>query len=253
MSDTTTVSMNSFTPDSAAWVIGATGGIGKSLVEALCLSPEFSRIVATGRTPPEFTHSKVQALALDLTDEKSIRQLASQALKYKPPSLVIVATGLLHDGDTMQPEKSWRSIDPDTMAKAFAVNCTGPALVIKHLLPKLSRGERGVLATLSARVGSISDNRLGGWYAYRSSKAALNMIIKTASVELARVNKTGVVMGLHPGTVDTALSAPFQANVPNGKLFDTGHTARQLLAVINAATVDDSGNVLDWRGHTVPA
>ncbi len=253
MSNHSSLSMNRFAPDSTALIIGASGGIGRALVHALRNVPEFSRIVATGRAAPAFEDPGVIAMPLDLTDEASIRQAASHDALQKPPSLIIVASGLLHDGKTMQPEKSWRSINADTMARAFAVNCTGPALVIKHFLPKQPRAEHSVLATLSARVGSISDNRLGGWYAYRSSKAALNMIIKTASIELARVNQTGIVMGLHPGTVDTALSEPFQANVPDGKLFDTERAARQLLAVVNSASIADSGSVLDWRGHAVPA
>ncbi|MFK8028763.1 MAG: SDR family NAD(P)-dependent oxidoreductase [Gammaproteobacteria bacterium] len=250
MPDNAALSMSSFTSNSSALVIGATGGIGRALVDTLADAPEFSRVFASGRSTPVFENPKVQSLMLDLNDEQSVQNAVEIASRDKPLSLVITATGLLH-ADDMQPEKSWRSIDPQTMARSFAVNCTGPALVLKHVLPSLKRGERSVVASLSARVGSIGDNRLGGWYAYRSAKAALNMMVKTASIELARVNPAASVISLHPGTVDTALSKPFQANVPDGKLFDRSRAARQLLAVIDATEPSDSGNMLDWRGHTV--
>ncbi len=252
MSDSTDSLLDSFPDGSSALVIGATGGIGSALAQLVCTAPQFERVYTTGRSAVDNHHEKARAVSLDLTDEATIQEAVENLDPDYPLSLVIIATGLLHDGPDLQPEKSWRSIDAQSMARSFAINCTGPALVLKHVLPILKRGERSVVASLSARVGSIGDNRLGGWYAYRSAKAALNMIIKTASVELARTNKTASVIGLHPGTVDTALSIPFQANVPEGKLFDKTRAARQLLKVVNQTTEAHSGNVYDWRGHVVP-
>ncbi|MEM7083831.1 MAG: SDR family NAD(P)-dependent oxidoreductase [Pseudomonadota bacterium] len=243
--------MTEFNNGANALVIGATGGIGRALVDALAASGQFERVFATGRQPPIFTLPTVRALALDLTDESSI-QTAIEHAAQQPISLAIVATGLLHDGASMRPEKTWRAISPDAMARAFAVNCTGPSLVLKHLLPTLSRDARSVVACLSARVGSIGDNRLGGWYAYRSSKAALNMMIKSASIELARTHRAAVLLGLHPGTVDTPLSKPFQANVPDEALFSPERAAEQLLAVLEGCTPAQSGLVLDWQGKAVP-
>lgn len=244
------LSLDAFAPGSRALVIGASGGIGEALVHALKNSASFSHVYAAQRKPGDRVADT--SLPLDLEDEQSIEQAVKHATADGPLSLVITATGLLHDGE-LQPEKSWRSLSADNMARSFAVNCTGPALVLKHVLPTLARHEHSVVATLSARVGSISDNRLGGWYAYRSAKAALNMVIKTASIELARTKPSAAVVGLHPGTVNTTLSQPFQANVPEGKLFDRSRAAHQLLTVLNGITRSDSGKVFDWRGHEVPA
>jgi NAD(P)-dependent dehydrogenase (short-subunit alcohol dehydrogenase family) len=222
----------------SAVVIGASGGIGAALVEAL---------------REEGAHAQVHAFArpeLDLADEAGIARAADRVRAGPPPSLVIVATGLLHEGER-GPEKSLAALDPDWLARNFGVNAIGPALVAKHFLPLLPRGERSVFAALSARVGSISDNRLGGWYGYRASKAALNQLIRTLAVELRRTNDRAIVVGLHPGTVDTRLSKPFQANVAPGQLFDPGRAAVQLLDVIDGLGVKDSGNLLAWDGSTI--
>jgi NAD(P)-dependent dehydrogenase (short-subunit alcohol dehydrogenase family) len=127
-------------------------------------------------------------------------------------------------------------------------NTVVPALVAKYFLPKLSKTNRSVFAALSARVGSISDNRLGGWYAYRASKAALNMIIKTAAIEMQRVNKHAIVVGLHPGTVDSALSKPFQARVPEDRLFTPAYAADRLITVLGQLQPADTGQCWDWQG-----
>lgn len=164
--------------------------------------------------------------------------------------LVIVATGLLHD-DAKGPEKALTDLDPTWLARTFAINAIGPAIVAKHFLPLLPADRRAVFAVLSARVGSIGDNKLGGWYGYRASKAALNMFVRTASIELARTRPRGIIVGLHPGTVDTQLSKPFQRNVAPGKLFTPATAAAHLLDVIDALKRPDSGNCLDWSGETI--
>lgn len=168
------------------------------------------------------------------------------------PDLVIVATGLLH-ADDFGPEKSLRDLDGARLARVFHVNTIGPALVMKHFLPIMPRERRCVFAAISARVGSISDNHIGGWYGYRSAKAALNQMIRTASIEQGRRYKQAIVMGLHPGTVDTPLSEPFQGNVSDGKLFTPDFSASHMLDVIEARTVADSGKVFAWDGEEVPA
>lgn len=179
-----------------AVVIGASGGIGGAMVEALSARGRFRRIVGLSR--PD----------LDLTDEASIARAAEIIAAAGTPGLVVVATGVLH-GPGIEPEKTLRSLDPAAMARSFAVNAIGPALILRHVLPILPRDRRAVVAVLSAKVGSIGDNRLGGWYSYRASKAALNQIVRTAAVELRRTRPEAVCAAFHPGTVDTALSQPF--------------------------------------------
>ena len=185
--------------------------------------------------------------ALDLLDESSIA--AAAAACGTGLTLVIDATGFLHDA-AFQPEKSLRQLDPAHLARSFALNATGPALLMKHFLPLLARDRRAVFATLSARVGSISDNRLGGWYAYRASKAALNQLVRTASVEIARSRPQAICVALHPGTVDTGLSGPF---AKNGLDVQTpAEAAAKLLAVIAGLTTARTGTLIDQNGVTVP-
>jgi NAD(P)-dependent dehydrogenase (short-subunit alcohol dehydrogenase family) len=138
------------------------------------------------------------------------------------------------------------------METAFRLNTIGPALVAKHFLPLLAKDRKSVFAAISARVGSIEDNHLGGWYAYRASKAALNMVIKTLSIELARRNTNALCVGLHPGTVDTPLSTPFQSGVPEAKLFSAARSARHLLTVLDNLTPENSGCLYAWDGSQIP-
>lgn len=166
--------------------------------------------------------------------------------------LVIIATGLLHEGD-LKPEKTWRSLDPSMMKRVFEINTIGPALVAKHVLPLLPRDRRTVFAALSARVGSISDNRLGGWHSYRASKSALNQLIRCLSIELAAKRPQAICVGLHPGTVDTDLSKPYRAGVPDDKLFAAHQAAHNLLGVLDSLTPLQSGRVYDWAGVDIHA
>jgi NAD(P)-dependent dehydrogenase (short-subunit alcohol dehydrogenase family) len=222
----------------SAVVIGASGGIGAALARAL---------EEEGETVHAFARSFTGDRHLDLTDEAGI---AAAAARVGSPELVVVATGLLHE-DGHGPEKALRDLDPAWLARQYAVNAIGPALVAKHFLPAMPRTGRCVFAVLSARVGSISDNRLGGWYGYRASKAALNQLVRTLSVEERRRNDRSIVVALHPGTVDTALSRPFQGHVAPGRLFDTDRSAVQLLDVIDGLKVPDSGRLFDWEGKEV--
>jgi len=228
---------------SSAVIIGASGGIGAAFEAALIEEGAFD--VVHG-----FARSRTGAQHLDLLDEASIAAAAATVAKGPPPSLVIVATGLLHAGEH-SPEKALRDLDPDWLARVYAVNAIGPALVAKHFLPIMPKAARTVFAALSARVGSISDNHLGGWYGYRASKAALNMLVRTIAIEERRRNPRAIVVALHPGTVDTALSRPFQGQVQPHRLFDPERAALQLLDVIEELKVADSGKLFDFEGKDV--
>lgn len=231
-------------------VIGATGAIGGALVTRLSEMPEVETIYALQRRDKTWNTSKVTALFMDLLVEDSIRDAAQQ---IEPPlHLVIVASGVLHNDAGLKPEKCIKDFNGDDFAQVFAINTTGPALVAKYFLPKLARHQKAVFAALSARVGSINDNALGGWYAYRASKAALNMIIRNLSIETRRMDPQAIVMALHPGTVDSPLSAPYQQRVPEGKLFTPDKAAASLLERINNATENDSGHIIAWDGEVLP-
>lgn len=229
----------SFPENFHALIFGARGGIGAALVEALG-----ARCNVTGLTRSE----------IDICDEAALQALAEQTKQLGALHLVVNATGLLHDAAAeVQPEKALKQISAASMAKVLAVNTIGPALIAKYFLPLMARDEKAVMAHLSARVGSISDNRMGGWTSYRAAKAAQNMIVKNAAIETARRDPQKIIIGLHPGTVDTQLSAPFQGNVAAEKLFSPTQSADYLLRVIDGVTEQDSGKLLAWDGQQVPA
>lgn len=242
--------LGSFGTGITAAVVGATGGIGAALAEALDGCPEVGSVVRLARRPPS---TEGGWLRLDLEDEESITEAAAEISRdYGRLGIVIVATGILHDGEALQPEKSWRDLSAARLQRTFSVNAAGPALVAKHFLPLLASGRKAAFAALSARVGSTGDNRLGGWHGYRASKAALNMLIRGLAIELARRNPDALCVGLHPGTVDTPLSKPFQRAVPEERLFPPAEVARKLLAVLDELGPDDSGRVFAWDGKPVP-
>ncbi|MEE4153895.1 MAG: SDR family NAD(P)-dependent oxidoreductase [Erythrobacter sp.] len=237
-------------PRSAA-VFGSTGGIGRALCHALAQA-SCEVIHAGSRAGLEPVGPAFRPFAFDLADEDSIAAAAA-AMKSDPPEWVIVASGVLTLPDGTGPERTLKRLSGEAMAEVFALNTIGPALVAKHMLPLMKRERPFVFAALSARVGSISDNGLGGWHSYRASKAALNMLLKNFALEMGRTHKQGVVLGLHPGTVDSALSAPFQSNLPEGQLTPPQEAAANLLGVMARAEPDDSGKVFDFAGEQVPA
>ncbi len=224
----------------AAVIVGASGGVGAAVARQLETSGRYAVVHALSRS----------GTGLDLEDEASIATAAARVGEGPPPALVFVATGVLHHG--FEPERSWRALDPDHLLRDYRINAVGPALVAKHFLPLLPRDRRAVFTALSARVGSIGDNRLGGWHSYRASKAALNMLLRNLAVELGRTHPQAVIAGLHPGTVDTGLSAPFQKGVKPEKLFTAEYSAERLLAVIDGLTPADSGGVFAWDGARIP-
>lgn len=236
-----------FTGSIRAVVIGASGGIGTAVTQRLLADPGVTEVLALSRRPLA-PADKLRTGFLDLADESSIVDAAVMAGAV---DLVFIASGLLHQ-DAVQPEKSWRTLDPTAMARLFQVNAIGPALVAKHFLPRLPRHGRAVFAALSAKVGSIADNRLGGWYGYRASKAALNQIIRTTAIELARSRPDAICVALHPGTVDTPLSHPFQAAVAQERLFTPAVAAAHLLHVLAGLTPMDSGGLFAWDGQRLP-
>ncbi len=234
---------------SQAVIFGASGGIGAALAAAVAASGRYQRVWAGSRTGSGAL-AGTTSFAFDLTDEASIAKAASAI--GPEVTLVIVATGILSDGTDFQPEKTFKAQDPAAYARAFAINATGPALIGKHFLPLLPRRERAVFAALSARVGSISDNRLGGWHAYRASKAALNMILRNFAIELGRTHPQAVVAALHPGTVATELSAPFTGMREGQRLFTPDEAAGYLLNVIAGLNPVDSGQAFAWDGQSIP-
>lgn len=234
----------------SAVVVGATGGIGRALVAGLVAQGGFTSVHALSRSG-EVVPGGVEAGTLDVEDEGSIAAAAGRIGQAGPVGLVLVATGALH-GRGLAPEKSWRALDPEALARAFRVNAIGPVLVAKHMLPLLPRRGRAVFAALSARVGSIADNRLGGWYGYRASKAALNQFLRTLAIEAARSRPDAIVMALHPGTVATGLSEPFQAGVTPDRLFTPAESAAHLLRVVAEAGPEHSGGLWAWDGSRIP-
>jgi NAD(P)-dependent dehydrogenase (short-subunit alcohol dehydrogenase family) len=223
-----------------AIVFGSSGGIGAALVEELERRGGYASIIGLSRSAGDFDFARADGW----------QALGQKLAAMPPPTLAIVATGMLQT-ETHRPERSWREIDADWMLENFRVNSVGPALIAQQLFPILPKMERTVFAVLSARVGSVSDNRLGGWHSYRSSKAALNMLAKSFAIELARSHPAAICVALHPGTVDTDLSAPFQSNVEAHQLFTPETSATHLLDVIANLTPADSGLCFDWQGERI--
>lgn len=230
--------MDSFADGYRALVIGASGGIGAALVEALSGDPRCAAVLGLSRGSQP---------AIDFADEASIAAAAEALAAQAPFQLIVNAAGVLH-GPAFMPEKKLGDLHYDQLLHTFQVNTFGPALLLRHFTRLLDR-RRGVLAMLSAKVGSIGDNRLGGWYSYRASKAALNMLVKTAAIEVRRSNPNAVLLALHPGTVDSALSRPFRgAEIGRAPAL----AARQLLQVIDGLGPEASGGFYSWNGEALP-
>jgi NAD(P)-dependent dehydrogenase (short-subunit alcohol dehydrogenase family) len=241
-----------------ALIVGAGRGIGLGFVRQILATDDIDRLYATYRQLESatellaITDRRLHCLQMDITDESQIAatigQIQSETTKLH---YTINCIGVLHDGQ-MQPEKSLRQINSEQLLRYFQVNSIGAMLLFKYIQPLLKHGDRSIVATISAKVGSIGDNQSGGWYGYRASKAALNMFIKTTSIEYKRTCPQAIVVALHPGTTDTKLSLPFQRNVPPEKLFSVDRTVAQLLKVIDKLKSDDSGEFFAWDGTRLP-
>ncbi|VUD62617.1 C-factor [Thalassocella blandensis] len=249
-----------------AAIIGASGAIGCAFSRELiqqgfthidtftrsefCLQDYSSRLA--GVISHNYTPITLNNYTLNITDEESIRQAVTKAhaIDAAPYDLIFVASGILHRKN-IRPEKSLKSVSLTQLESVFSINTFGPILLAKHFLPKLQQSSPSVFAVLGARVGSISDNRLGGWYSYRASKAALHMLIKTVSIEWQRNNSNAIIISLHPGTVDSPLSFPFQARIPKHQLFPAEKSAAHLFNVIQHLKPADTGKILAWDGSEI--
>jgi len=244
-----------------ALIVGASQGIGLGFVRSLLQQDHFSNIYATYRnreTAAELFKLEQQygdrltCLQVDITIESDIIAAVKQIQdSVKQLHLAIYCVGVLH-GENLAPEKSLRQIDPEKLIYSFQVNSIGAVLLAKHLMPLFKKSEYSIFASISAKVGSIGDNRLGGWYGYRASKAALNMFLKTTAIEYSRRCPKTIVVALHPGTTDTKLSQPFQKNVPPEKLFPVEKTVNLLSQVISDLSIKNSGEFFSWDGTQLP-
>jgi NAD(P)-dependent dehydrogenase (short-subunit alcohol dehydrogenase family) len=244
-----------------ALVTGASQGIGLGFVQYLLQHSNFNKIYATYRSKEsasellrleQQSNNRLVCFSIDLTEEDQIIAGINQ-IKTEVDQLhwVINCVGILHQG-TLQPEKSLRQINAENLMQYFQTNSISAILLAKHLLPLFQHEQQSIFATISAKIGSIGDNYLGGWYGYRASKAALNMFMKTASIEYHRQAPNNIIVVLHPGTTDTRLSKPFQRNVPPEKLFSVERTVSQLMAVIRRLDTKDSGEFFSWDGSRLP-
>ncbi|WP_373541194.1 SDR family NAD(P)-dependent oxidoreductase [Chamaesiphon sp.] len=241
-----------------ALVVGGGQGIGLGFVRRLLAADDVERVYATYRRLESATEllaiadSRLCCVQMDITDESQIAAVIHQIqTETKALHYVINSVGVLHEGQ-MQPEKSLRQINSEQLSRYFQVNCIGAMLLFKQVQPLIAHQDRSILATISAKVGSIGDNHSGGWYGYRASKAALNMFIRTTAIEYKRRCPQAILVALHPGTTDTRLSLPFQRNVPPEQLFSVDRTVGQLLAVMAGLESSDSGEFFSWDGSRLP-
>lgn len=235
----------------AALVVGASGAIGGAVTDALASDERYSKVIAVSRSEPVLPRHNVTWLRTDHREESLARLAGELGTLDIDLQRVVITTGVLH-GATFKPEKTLEQLDADAMHHVFHVNAVVPALWLKALTPLLKRASQCVLAVTSARVGSIGDNRLGGWYSYRGSKAALNMVLQSAAIEYRRRAPRAKLLAFHPGTTDSDLSRPFQRNVAQGKLFSPAFVARSLLSVMDTMEPDGKLAFVDYRGDPVP-
>jgi len=239
---------------SVALVAGAGGGIGAAVVAALLADPGVAAVYAAsrGEAPPARLAGRAR-LHWQCCDNSpaAIRKLVELATQGgRPLARVVICNGMLHN-ERCAPEKALEQVDPGCLQEIFAANTVVPMLWLQGVARSLSRRQPCVVAVLRARVGSINDNRLGGWYSYRSSKAALNMLLRTAAIELARRAPGTKLVAFHPGTTDTPLSKPFQSSVPEGKLFSPDFVADCLLGIMGDVEPDGEVAYLDWEGKSI--
>ena len=232
-------------------VIGSSGAIGNSISKLLKSEISVESVYNFSRTAISESSEKEKNIYIDIENEDSIIESIKKIPKDIKFDLIFVATGILHNDEDIYPEKSIKDISGNKLKKVLMVNTIGPALIGKYFIPFLNKNNKNVFAFLSARVGSISNNKIGGWYSYRASKSALNQIIKNFSIEIKRSNPNSIFVGLQPGTVKSNLSKPFQKNVNSENLFSPDYSAKKLLDVINNLSIEDTGKLFAWDGEEI--
>lgn len=242
--------LTSFEDGANAVIVGASGGIGSAVLERLADCERIAKIHALSRSEIDPPNGKATWHRIDIEDENSIER-AADAIGDDEIDLVLVLSGILHRGGDLKPERRLSEVESDNLETLFRINAIGPVLVAKHFIGKLARKKKTVFAALSARVGSISDNRLGGWASYRTSKAALNQLMRTVAIEQSRRHPNSIVATLHPGTVDTQLSKPFTDNMPDDNLFSPDEAAGYLLRVVDDLKPEDAGGLFAWDGTRI--
>ena len=230
-------------------IIGSSGAIGNAFVEHYLKDNAVEKIFSFSRSVNSHTSKKIYSFDIDIESQESIEKAASY-LEGCYLDRVIIASGVLHT-ESFQPEKSIKDLNYETLSKVYSVNTIGPALVGKYFLPLLNKKNKSVMAFLSARVGSISDNKVGGWYSYRSSKSALNQIVKNFSIEMKRSNPNAVILALQPGTVESKFSEPFKKHISKDKLFSPDFSVDMMSKVIESANSSSSGNLIAWDGEVI--
>ena len=231
-------------------VFGASGNIGKEFVNYFLNANQANKIFSFSRSKINFNNNRIIEKCISFDDENALGNAASSIKELLTLDIVIVASGILHENNIM-PEKSLRDLTAHNFQRLFLINTIFPALIAKHFIPLMCRRSKSVFVILSAKVGSISENYLGGWYAYRTSKSALNMIIKNIALEVQRKSNATIVVGLHPGTVDSKLSRPFQTNVDRKKIFLPQYAVEKMLQVIKNLELSDSGKCWSWDGSEI--
>ena len=230
------------------FIAGASGAIGSAFTQLFCKDPDVGKIVAASRKLNDFNDDKIHSIEIDYRNEETFNNL-SKISYLESIDTIVIASGMLHT-DTINPEKSLNNVDLASMQDVFQVNTFGPFYLVKELFPLIKKSKAVKVVFLTARVGSITDNGLGGWYSYRSSKTALNMLIKNLSIELQRISKEHAVIGIHPGTVASNLSGPFLKNVKHN-IFTPEESAAYMGQVIHKINPADSGKCFDFSGKEI--
>ena len=231
-------------------IIGASGTIGMAFVKYFLQNTQVEKLYLFSKSDIDFEDSRIIYGFVDIEDEESIEKSATIISQEIKLDSIIVATGILHT-ENILPEKSLKDLSQDKFFKLYAVNTIGPALIAKYYISKLNYNSKSVFAVLSARVGSISDNYLGGWYSYRCSKAALNMLIKNISIEIRRKSSYPIIVGLHPGTVNSKLSSRFIGSVSNDKVFTADYSVDKMMEVLLNLKEEDTGKLFDWNAKEI--
>ena len=233
-------------------IFGGNGSIGKAFINGLSTQYPTATLYAISRDhkKSEYSNPNIIPITIDYGDETALYNARLKVTKNNSIDMIIIATGVLQNKE-VNPEKSLRDITSHQLHYIFEINTVIPTLILKHFAPYLNKNKRSVCAILSARVGSISDNHLGGWYAYRMSKSALNMVIKNTAIEIKRTHAQSIIVGLHPGTVDTPLSKPYQHHIAKQQLFTPQYAIEKMIHVLNNLHHTQTGKIIAYDGTEI--